>query len=119
MREPGHPGHGSHLRLTYKVEGKTFSESLSDGATARKAAQEIAEFRKFQQLSRDFVEVNARIGSRLKQSGMFWTVRGANAILVLRCCHRNCRFEDYWETRAARYLTSKSVAEVAFAWIQV
>jgi len=41
------------------------------------------------------------VGSRLKQSGMFWTVRGANAILALRCCHRNCRFEDYWETRLA------------------
>jgi hypothetical protein len=27
------------------------------------------------------------IGSRLKQSGMFWTVRGANAIIALRCCH--------------------------------
>ncbi len=26
------------------------------------------------------------IGSRLKQSGMFWTVRGANAIIALRCC---------------------------------
>ena len=41
------------------------------------------------------------IGSRLKQSGMFWTVRGANAILALRCCHLNSRFEDYWEARAA------------------
>ena len=41
------------------------------------------------------------IGSRLKLSGMFWTVRGANAILALRCCHRNYRFEDYWATRAA------------------
>jgi hypothetical protein len=39
------------------------------------------------------------IGSRLKQSGMFWTVRGANAIIALRCCHLNNRFEDYWETR--------------------
>jgi hypothetical protein len=28
------------------------------------------------------------IGSRLKQSGMFWTVRGANAIVALRCCQR-------------------------------
>jgi len=37
------------------------------------------------------------IGSRLKRSGMFWTVRGANAILALRCCHLNSRFEDYWE----------------------
>ena len=41
------------------------------------------------------------IGSRCKQSGMFWTVRGANAILALRCCHFNGRFEDYWEARRA------------------
>ena len=41
------------------------------------------------------------IGSRLKQSGMFWTLRGANAILALRCCHLNRRFEDYWEVRRA------------------
>jgi hypothetical protein len=41
------------------------------------------------------------IGSRLKQSGMFWTVRGANAILGLRCCHLNGRFEDYWAARRA------------------
>ena len=41
------------------------------------------------------------IGSRLKQSGMFWTVRGANAILALRCAHLNNRFETYWEDRRA------------------
>ncbi|MFI5098868.1 MAG: ISKra4 family transposase [Candidatus Acidiferrales bacterium] len=41
------------------------------------------------------------IASRLKRSGMFWTVRGANAILALRCCHLNGRFEDYWEARRA------------------
>ena len=39
------------------------------------------------------------IGSRCKQSGMFWTVRGANAILALRCCQFNGGFEDYWEAR--------------------
>jgi len=42
------------------------------------------------------------VGVRLKQSGMFWTVRGANAIIALRCCRFNNRFEDFWaETRAA------------------
>jgi hypothetical protein len=41
------------------------------------------------------------IGARCKQSGMFWTVRGANAILALRCCQFNGRFEDYWEARRA------------------
>lgn len=39
---------------------------------------------------------------RLKQSGMFWTVRGANAIIALRCCQRSGKFEDYWESRRAR-----------------
>lgn len=41
------------------------------------------------------------IGSRLKQSGMFWSVRGANAIIALRCCRLSGRFEDYWEARRA------------------
>jgi hypothetical protein len=41
------------------------------------------------------------IGSRLKRSGMFWTVRGANAIIALRCCHLNGRFEAYWAGRRA------------------
>ena len=40
------------------------------------------------------------IAKRLKQSGMFWTVRGANAIIALRCSRLNRRFEDYWCSRA-------------------
>jgi hypothetical protein len=38
---------------------------------------------------------------RLKRSGMFWTVRGANAIIALRCCQLSAKFEDYWEARRA------------------
>jgi hypothetical protein len=41
------------------------------------------------------------IGQRLKQSGMQWSVRGANAILALRCVMKSNRLEDYWESRAA------------------
>ena len=41
------------------------------------------------------------IGKRLKQSGMFWTVKAANSIIALRCCNLNNRFEDYWEERRA------------------
>jgi hypothetical protein len=40
------------------------------------------------------------IGSRLKQSGMFWTLRGANAIIALRCTHLSGKFEDYWASRS-------------------
>ena len=40
------------------------------------------------------------IGARLKCSGMFWTVRGANAIIALRCCRLSRMFEDYWADRS-------------------
>lgn len=41
------------------------------------------------------------IGSRLKQSGMFWTVEGANRIIALRCCRISGKFEDFWEAQSA------------------
>jgi len=41
------------------------------------------------------------IGQRLKQSGMEWTVRGANAIISLLCMMKSNRLEDYWESRVA------------------
>ncbi len=42
------------------------------------------------------------IGTRLKQSGMRWTVRGANAIIALRCSKLSGRFQDFWERRSGR-----------------
>jgi hypothetical protein len=59
--QPDDPGHGPTLRLTYKVQGKTISEALPTPASVRKAEREIAEFRKFQELSRSFLEVNEQI----------------------------------------------------------
>jgi hypothetical protein len=41
------------------------------------------------------------VGQRLKQSGMHWTVRGANSIIALRCNIMSNRWEDFWEYRAA------------------
>jgi hypothetical protein len=37
------------------------------------------------------------VGHRLKQSGMRWTVRGANAIIALRCCQLSGRWEEFWK----------------------
>jgi len=59
--QPGQPGHGPHSRLTFKRDQKTVSEALPTPAAVRKAEREVAEFRKFQQLSQQFVELNARI----------------------------------------------------------
>ena len=62
--QPKDPGHGPNLRLTYKVRGKTVTESLPDQAAVHKAEKEIAEFRKLQDLHKEFVEVNAEICQR-------------------------------------------------------
>lgn len=59
--QPDDPGHGPTLRLTYKVQGKTISEALPTPAAVKKAEQEIAEFRKYQELNRAFVEVSEKI----------------------------------------------------------
>src|SRR5258708_8823355 len=58
--QPKDPGHGPNLRLTYKVNGKTVTEALSDQAATRKAEREIAEFRKLQGLHKEFVHANTQ-----------------------------------------------------------
>lgn len=59
--QPDHPGHGPQQRLTFKRHGKSVTESLSSPAQLRKAQQEIAEYRTFQQLTQSFLEVNEQI----------------------------------------------------------
>jgi hypothetical protein len=59
--QPGQPVHGPNPRLTFKVEGKSVTESLPTPAAQKKAEREIAEFRRFQQLLREFIAVNAKI----------------------------------------------------------
>ena len=66
----------------------------------RKEQMRYAEFRKkgfF--VGSGVVEAGCRslIGKRLKQSGMFWSLKGANAIIASRCCQYSHRFQDYWD----------------------
>ena len=39
------------------------------------------------------------IGTRCKQSGMFWGLPGAENILALRCISTSRRLSDFWKTR--------------------
>ena len=41
------------------------------------------------------------VATRLKRAGMRWTLRGANAILALRCAKLSNRLEEFWLPRAA------------------
>jgi uncharacterized protein DUF6788 len=59
--KPGEAGHGPNLRLTYKVGGKTMTESFATPAAQRKAQREVAEFARYRELSRAFIDVNTQI----------------------------------------------------------
>jgi hypothetical protein len=89
---------------------------LSDQESREKAETEIHYFEKNKAYMR-YAEFRAQglfvgsgvieagcktvIGQRLKQSGMEWSVHGANAIISLRCAIKSNRFEDYWESRVS------------------
>ena len=55
------PGHGPHFQLTQKIDGKTVTQHLPSPTAVRKAEREIAEFRKFQALTGELVDVNRKI----------------------------------------------------------
>ena len=59
--KPEDPGHGPNLRLTYKMDGKTVTETFPTMAAQRKAEREIVGFRRYQQLSRELVDTNEKI----------------------------------------------------------
>jgi hypothetical protein len=59
--QAGDPGHGPTLRLTYNRKGKSYTEMLPDRESEEKARREIAEFRRFQELSKELVEISGQI----------------------------------------------------------
>lgn len=59
--KPNDPGHGPHAQLTQKIDGKTVTQNLPSLAAVRKVETEIAEFRKFQALTGELVDVNRKI----------------------------------------------------------
>ena len=98
------------LILSLRSIASTHTEVLEKIRTEADSFQRNAERLRYPKFRRQHLFVGSGviqagcrtvIGSRMKRSGMFWTVRGANAILALRCCHLNGRFETYWEGRQA------------------
>jgi hypothetical protein len=55
------------------------------------------------------------IGARLKRAGMHWTLRGAGAIIALRCAKLSGRLPDFFERRAGARLATWASAERALS----
>lgn len=49
------------------------------------------------------------IGSRCKQSGMFWSVPGAENILAFRCIHSSRRLDAFWKFRANQHAARNDI----------
>jgi hypothetical protein len=53
------------------------------------------------------------IGSRCKQSGMFWSKPGAENILALRCIHSSRRLDPFWKDRLNSRAASNDCLKLA------
>jgi hypothetical protein len=53
------------------------------------------------------------IGSRCKQSGMFWGEPGAENVLALRCIHRSRRLAEFWKDRLNTHATRNDTLALA------
>jgi len=53
------------------------------------------------------------IGSRCKQSGMFWSKPGAENILALRCIHSSRRLDPFWKERLNSRAASNDCLKLA------
>jgi hypothetical protein len=53
------------------------------------------------------------IGSRCKQSGMFWSENGAENILALRCIKLSREWENFWKSRANEHAARNDVLPLA------
>lgn len=120
----GHDDHIAHHRLRWwadldagrveKIVAEAERSLPARGKARDEAVRQIAYLTKNKQYMRyaefrrqglfvgsGVVEAGCKslIGLRLKQSGMEWSVRGANAVIALRCVMLSGRLEDYWESR--------------------
>jgi hypothetical protein len=58
--QPDSPGHGPSYSLTREVEGKTVTKIIPPAAVEQ-TQQQIAEYRRFRELTRDFLVVSEKV----------------------------------------------------------
>jgi hypothetical protein len=58
---PGEQGHGPYWILTRPVEGKTVTRAISSPEAQERTREQLAEWRRFREVEREFVEVSDQI----------------------------------------------------------
>jgi len=57
----GSPGHGPIWSLTREVNGKTVTKIIPSDAAVQATKQQISEFRRFRELSRELIEISDKL----------------------------------------------------------
>lgn len=90
--KPNDPGHDPQLRLSRTVRGKTVAESFASPSAFRKAQAEVQEYRRWQRLCAEFVDISERI-CRLRpveKPAEKWSVEEKKRLLrFIRKSHAN------------------------------
>ncbi len=68
--QPGSRGHGPSWLLTRAVNGKTVSQRIPSGPAVEQSKQQVAEYQRFRELTRELIEISDQICDlRLKDLG--------------------------------------------------
>ena len=68
--KPGSRGHGPSWLLTRAVHGKTVSKRIPSGPAVEQSKQQVAEYQRFRDLTRELIEISDQICDlRLKDLG--------------------------------------------------
>lgn len=59
--KPGSPGHGPSYSLTREVDGKTITKIIPSGPAVEQTRQQIAEYKRFRELTRELVAVSEEV----------------------------------------------------------
>ena len=88
---------------TRKPELRVFSprSRLSRAQSRTHAVSQIPQAGPIHRLERDRGRMQNGNRNTPQQSGIFWTVDGADAIIAPRCTLRSGKFEDYWASRSS------------------
>jgi hypothetical protein len=60
-KKPGHIGHGPYYEWNTTIKGKSFAKNLTSGSELQKYKEETDNYIKYQELQKEFLQVNEEI----------------------------------------------------------
>ena len=85
--------HPDHISATFESDVPGYRDFI-------RREMQVSSTRTVRRLRRHRSRMQDRYRLTAQAVRMFWTVRGANSIIALRCNRLSNKFEDYWDNRS-------------------